>query len=101
MLIAIAVTCKNKAEAEKIARRLLQKRLIACANFWPVESRYWWRKKMVRSREILLVCKTLSKNISPVKKSIIAAHSYQTPVITVEKVQTTSAVVKWARQEIK
>lgn len=101
MLVSISVTCKDKKEARKIAKALLRKKLVACANMWPVESIYWWQKKMVNDKEILVVFKSLSKNISQIKKEIIKLHSYQTPCLSIEKVDTNQESLKWAKEVIK
>ena len=43
----VYITCKDKKEARKISRFLLEKKLIACANIFPIESMYRWEGKMV------------------------------------------------------
>src|SRR5262245_13494172 len=48
-----------EADAEKVARTLLEERLIACANLLKgVSSFYWWEGKIENSAETLLVLKT-------------------------------------------
>jgi len=80
--IIILITAKDKKEAQKIARGLLEAKLIACANIVQgVQSLFWWQGKIDSSKEILLVLKTkkiLFKRISAKVKSL---HSYQTPEI--------------------
>ena len=45
--IIILVTAKDKKEAEKIARGLLEAKLIACANIMEgVQSLFWWQGKI-------------------------------------------------------
>ncbi len=40
------VTCKDKQEAESIAKTLLEEKLVACANIFPeMESFFWWKQK--------------------------------------------------------
>jgi periplasmic divalent cation tolerance protein len=80
--IIILITAKDKKEATKIARGLLEAKLIACANIVEgVQSLFWWQGKIDSSKEVLLVLKTkkiLFKKISTKVKSL---HSYQTPEI--------------------
>ncbi len=101
MLVSIVVTCQDQKEANKIAQVLLSKKLIVCANSWPVNSRYWWKGKIQRDKEMILVCKGLNKNIIEIKKEITRIHSYKLPVITVEKIDTDSDVLRWVKQVIK
>ena len=45
--IVILVTAKDKKEAAKIARGLLEAKLIACANIIEgVQSLFWWQGKI-------------------------------------------------------
>ena len=55
----VLVTCGSIAEARRIGRNVVEKRLAACANLVPgVESIYTWKGKVERAREILIVIKT-------------------------------------------
>ncbi|OGY45599.1 MAG: hypothetical protein A2731_02380 [Candidatus Buchananbacteria bacterium RIFCSPHIGHO2_01_FULL_39_8] len=101
MLVSISVTCKNKKEATKIASALLKKKLIACANIWPVGSIYWWQDKIQNTREVMLVCKSLKKNVSKIEKEIETLHSYEVPVIIVEVVNANKKCLDWIRAVIK
>lgn len=98
--ISIYITCKNKLEARKISRVLLNKKLIACANIFPVESLYLWRGKLEKSGEVAAVFKTLKKNLAQIKKEIKKLHSYQTPVIEVFEVDLNKESFKWLKEEL-
>jgi uncharacterized protein involved in tolerance to divalent cations len=39
--IGIYVTHQSREEAEKIAHHLLQEKMIACVNYFPIQSAYW------------------------------------------------------------
>jgi periplasmic divalent cation tolerance protein len=77
----IYITCKNKAEAKKIAIFLVKKRLAACCNIFPIESIYWWRSKIVKDKEVVLIVKTLKKNFKKIEKEVKRLHSYTVPCI--------------------
>lgn len=56
------ITIPNKREAEKIAKKLLDKKLIACANVISnVNSYFVWKNKVQNSKEIIICGKTTSK----------------------------------------
>ena len=61
-MIVCYVTCKNKTEAKKISKHLLNKKLVACSNMFPVSSMYWWNKKIVDVRIEELEIVELDKN---------------------------------------
>ncbi len=80
--IVVFVTAKDKQEAEKISRGLLEAKLIACANILEgVHSLYWWQGKIDSSQEALLVLKTKTSLFKKVQAKVKALHSYQTPEI--------------------
>ena len=101
MLVTITVTCRNKIEADKIALAFLKKKLVACANIWPVDSYYWWQGKIATAKETMLVVKTLAKNVTKTKKVILALHSYKTPCLSIEKIDTNPACLSWVKSVIK
>lgn len=78
----IFVTAGSRPEARRIARTLLERRLVACANIVPgVESHYWWKGKIDHAREWLLVMKTRRSRFRAVERAVKALHSYQVPEI--------------------
>jgi periplasmic divalent cation tolerance protein len=44
--VFIYITNPSKKEAKRLAKHLIEKRLIACANIFPIESLYWWKNKL-------------------------------------------------------
>ncbi|MBI1969202.1 divalent-cation tolerance protein CutA [Candidatus Woesearchaeota archaeon] len=100
-MISVSITCKNRQEARKIATALLKKRLIACANMHPMESMYWWKGKMEKSREIVLLAKSLEKHFGKIKKEVKKLHSYQIPCIIKCKATANEEYERWVRKETK
>ncbi|MDP1628992.1 MAG: divalent-cation tolerance protein CutA [bacterium] len=108
-LIFIYITNPNKKEAGKIARHLLEKRLIACANIFPIESLYWRRGstgsprggKIVQDKEFVLIAKTAVKNFSRIKKEVEKIHPYSIPCIVKIPVEANSKYAEWLKKEIK
>jgi len=50
----------------------------------------------VTDKEVALVCKTAARNVSAATKLIEQLHSYEVPVITVEKVIANKKALDWA-----
>ncbi len=100
-MIFIYTTCKDEHEAKTIATKLLEKKLIACANFFPSQSMYKWKGKIVGDDEIVMILKTTDKNFSKIEKEITTLHSYDVPCITKISVVPNSSYGKYVDGEMK
>ena len=101
-MLFIYTTCANEKEAQKIAGVLLRARLVACTNWWPIKSAYWWKGKIEKEKEAALILKTRGKNFSKVGKMIKKLHSYSVPCIVGWKVGKVSKdYLKWMESSLK
>lgn len=100
-MILIYVTCKDKQEAEKIAKHLLDKRLVACAVNFPVGSSYWWNGKIKEDNEYILLLKTKDVVFSQIKKEIKSIHSYDVPCILKLDVEANKEYEDWLNEEVR
>jgi periplasmic divalent cation tolerance protein len=91
------VTTANKEEAEKIAQCLLNEKLVACINiFGPVSSLFWWRGKIERAEEYILLMKSHLKLFEKLAERIKALHSYEVPeIIALPIVRGYKAYMEW------
>jgi len=80
-MILIYITAKDKAEAKKISKHLLEKKLVACTNIHPIESMYWWEGKIQEDNEVVILAKTKEANYETIKKEVKEIHSYDIPCI--------------------
>ncbi|MBI2653658.1 divalent-cation tolerance protein CutA [Candidatus Woesearchaeota archaeon] len=94
------ITCKDKKEAEKISIRLLKKRLIACANIFPIKSMYWWEGKIVNDNEHVIIAKTNEKNFKKLENEARKLHSYQIPCILKINANANKDYDEWANKEL-
>ncbi len=93
----VLVTCRSMAEARKIAKAVVAKRLAACANVVsaPVESVYRWKGKVETVKELLLMMKTTGR-LKELEKEVVRLHSYEVPEFLVIKIEGGSAAyLKW------
>jgi periplasmic divalent cation tolerance protein len=80
--IALAyVPCPNDEQATLIARRLLEKKLIACANIFPIRSIYEWQGKIEEEAEVVLLAKTTPELFLALRAEVEAIHPYDTPCV--------------------
>jgi len=77
----VMTTCGDKANAETIATRLVEARLSACVQMFPIESVYRWDGAVQRANEWMLFCKIKSHDYANVEAAIRAAHTYSNPEI--------------------
>src|SRR5581483_5150271 len=64
------LTCKDKAEADKITNTLLVKHLVACVRQMPISSSYWWEGKIEQSEETMLLMESKLENFAKVEAEI-------------------------------
>ena len=77
----VLTTCGNKADAEMIAGRLVENRLAACVQMFPIASVYRWEGTVERAEEWMLFCKIRSADYANVEAALRAVHPYTTPEI--------------------
>lgn len=101
--IVVLVTAKDQAQARTIAKGLLDKKLIACANIIKgVESMFWWQGKIDRSSEAMLVIKTRKDLFKKVCACVKTLHSYDTPeVIALPVIEGNADYLNWIDLSVK
>lgn len=97
MYIFVYVTTVDEEEASKIAKHLLNKKLIACANFFPMKSVYNWEGKVNEDNEVVLLLKTIEEKFSILKEEIKKIHSYDTPCIAKIPVSFNEEYSEWLK----
>ncbi len=89
----------SRAAAKKIARHLLKKRLIACANIFPIESIYWWNGELTDGKEFALLAKTTAALGKKAKKELEAVHPYEVPCVIAMQAHVNTAYGWWMKEE--
>jgi len=79
--ILVMITAPNEEEARRISMTLVEEKLIACANSFPVNSIYTWQGKVEDEKEIMLLCKTRENNLDAIISRVKDLHSYEVPEI--------------------
>lgn len=100
-MILIYITCKNKAEAKKIGLALIKRRLTACCNIFPIASIYWWKGKVIKDKEAILIVKTLKRNFQEIEREVKKLHSYTVPCILEIPVRKANRkYLSWLKKEL-
>ena len=96
----INCTAKDKEEALKISRILVQKKLIACSNIIPsLTSVYIWNGQVNEENEVLMIMKTKTELFDKVKEEILKLHSYDVPeIIAVPIIKGSEEYLGWINE---
>jgi periplasmic divalent cation tolerance protein len=71
----------DEAAAAKSVDEAVGARLAACGTRWPVASTYWWRGKVERTGEVLVLFKTSPKLVGALFRLLSEGHPYDVPEI--------------------
>ncbi len=101
--IVILSTCATDAEAEKIARLLLEERLAACVNVIPrMRSFYRWNGAVESAEECLLVIKSSRDLFERLRVVLEGAHSYEVPeAIALPILDGAETYMNWLESNLK
>ncbi len=101
--ILVQTSFGEREDAMRIAKILLKKRLIACAQITgPGTSLYWWQGKIEYADELILVMKSSRACYAELEEIILEHHPYETPeILAVSVSQGNSAYLGWLAGELK
>lgn len=79
--VMLALTTLPDADAAaRLARQLLEARLVACVNILPAgRSMYWWKGQVEEADECVLLLKTTAERWPALKQALPGLHSYDVP----------------------
>ena len=77
----IYITAGSREEATDIGKRLVEERLAACANIFPIASIYRWKDKIEEEDEYGMIVKTKTEKVKEIEQRVKELHSYEVPCI--------------------
>ncbi len=101
-VVVVLSTVPDNETAERIARTLVDERLVACANLLaPMTSIYRWKGNVERDTERQLVMKTAWTKVPALEKRLKELHSYDLPEFIVIDIDAGGeAYLKWIASEV-
>jgi periplasmic divalent cation tolerance protein len=81
MPVVLYVTAPNEEEAKRMARELVEKKLVACVNIFPITSLYRWKGELQEEKEVAMILKTSAGRVEEVIKELRKIHPYELPCI--------------------
>jgi periplasmic divalent cation tolerance protein len=100
MYVFIYVTTSDIDEAKSIGRALVEERLAACVNIFPITSIYRW-EGVQEDNEGAMIVKTTSERVRETMDRIKQLHSYEVPCICVFAVERgNQEYLKWIEESV-
>lgn len=72
----IYVTLDNIKEAQMIGKKLLERRLTNCVNFFPITCMYNWENELTEEPEVVLIIKTQDNTFQEIEEIIRETIDY-------------------------
>ncbi|MFA6073578.1 MAG: divalent-cation tolerance protein CutA [Candidatus Woesearchaeota archaeon] len=93
--ILLYVTFPDEKSSEDLILHLLNKKLIRCANTFPIKSQYSWKGKIKNEEEVVSILKLKKDNWKKTEIEINKHHPYEIPCITKLDVEANKEYEKW------
>jgi len=96
----VYVTAADEDQAADLARALLERGLIACANLLPrVRSLYLWNGEVQDDHEVAMLLKTRNDRVEELVVAVERLHPYDVPcVVAWPIVAGSEAYLDWVRE---
>ncbi|MBN2567264.1 divalent-cation tolerance protein CutA [Candidatus Woesearchaeota archaeon] len=97
--IIVYITHQDREKAETVAKHLLNRRLVACANIFPITSIYPWEGEVKRADEFVTLVKTVPERWEELKAEVENIHPYDMPCIMRLDASANDAYERWIQKE--
>jgi periplasmic divalent cation tolerance protein len=77
----VLTTTNSRENVDAIVDSVLAKKLAACVQVLPIESRYFWEGRVNNDREFLVLLKAKAADYPDLEAAILAVHAYETPEV--------------------
>ena len=101
--IVVFSTCATEAEAEKLARQLVESRVAACVSIVPgARSIYRWQGQVETAMEWVLIIKSARELFEALRLALEKAHSYEVPeMLALPVVEGAPNYLNWLEAQLK
>ncbi|MEM3555160.1 MAG: divalent-cation tolerance protein CutA [Candidatus Micrarchaeia archaeon] len=96
-MLFVYITFPNVKEARKVGEIIIKEKLARCVNIIPaMESIFFWKGKLEREKESILIAKTSERNYKKLESRVRELHPYELPCIVAFKVERGSKeFIEW------
>ncbi len=100
--LMVTTTTETKEDARKIARHLVLKKLVACAEIHEIDSTYIWKNELCETPEYLLMMKARATLYQDIETEIKSMHPYELPqIIALPITHGLPAYCRWIEEQTK
>jgi periplasmic divalent cation tolerance protein len=101
--IIVLSSCATEADAERLARALVEGRFAACVNIVPgARSFYHWKGEIESSQEFLLLVKTSRDLFPALRAEIEKLHPYELPeIVAIPIVAGSDNYLAWLQSNLR
>ena len=102
-LVVATTTVEKQAQADEIARQIIDARLAACIQIdGPITSHYVWDRSPQRSAEWRLTIKTLASAAAALAELVHRIHPYDTPQwVVLPTLDVSPDYYRWAQDAVR
>lgn len=93
------ITHPDEGCARRVSEHLVNERLAACANIFPITSVYWWQGAVQHDGEWVAVVKTRLDLEHKLEAEVRKIHPYEVPCILRFEVRANEAYERWIAAE--
>ena len=97
---SIYITFPDQSTAEQISHQLVEEKLAACANIFPIKSTYWWENSVNSEDEWVAILKTTHALWPTVQDRAATLHPYEVPCIIRYQVEANEAYEEWVKSSV-
>jgi periplasmic divalent cation tolerance protein len=100
-ILTIMTTVGSLADAQRLARAVVEQRLAACVQIEPgLTSIYRWQGRVCEEPEVRLVIKTTPEQRAPLETFLGQHHPYEVPQFLGAAEQASAGYAQWVREQV-
>ena len=99
-LLILFTTISNKNGAEKIARKIIQKKLAACVSIKEINSFYFWDCDIQNDEEYEITIKSKPEKLDDLIKFLKVKIGYEIPQIIYKSFESEKNYYEWVEKSI-
>ncbi len=100
-IILFYIPVPNEEAGKHIGSQLVERKLAACTNLFPIQSCYFWDGAICQDSELVLIVKTLSSFSVELEKAALEIHPYEVPCIIRWEAQANDAYLEWMKEQLR
>ena len=101
-LLLVLTTVATRADADALARAMVEQRLAACGQISAIDSVYRWQGAVQSEGEFRVLFKTTAERYPALEAALRSSHPYELPaIVALPAVQALPAFADWVAHEVR